>query len=82
MSEYAERLLGVRKRLKKVLQVRIKLLRPVAMSVFISFAALVVVLFFFGQTSVIFAVFFFCPVMNWGICNSKMTSRQELTNSV
>ena len=65
-----------------MLQVRIKLLRPVAMSVFISFAALVVVLFFFGQTSVIFAVFFFCPVMNWGICNSEMTSRQELTNSV
>lgn len=38
--------------------------------------------FFFGQTSVIFAVFFFCPVMNWVICNSEMTSRQELTNSV
>ena len=66
-----------------MLQVRIKLLRPVVMSVFISFAALVVVLFFFRSNVCHFCCFFFfCPVMNWGICNSEMTSRQELTNSV
>lgn len=48
-----------------------------------SFLLLLLWLFFFFRSNVChFCCFFFCPVMNWGICNSEMTSRQELTNSV
>ena len=49
-----------------------------------SFLLLLLWLFsFFSVKRLSFLLFFFfCPVMNWGICNSEMTSRQELTNSV
>lgn len=48
-----------------------------------SFLLLLLWLFFIFRSNVChFCCFFFCPVMNWGIFNSEMTSRQELTNSV
>ena len=39
--------------------------------------------FFFSVKRLSFLLlFFFCPVINWDICNSEMTTRQELTNSM